>query len=300
VLGCAFAPAALAQDATYRLQIEDVLRIQIYNERDVDAQVQVGQDGTITPPFLLPIKALGRTIEELVAELTESYVQRLRLRDPKISVTIIRFRELRALAVGLVNRPGSFPIRHGDTVVTLLGLAGGLVQERADPYRATLRRARSQEQIPIDLYALLYRGDTSQNYYIEDGDELLVPEETRNRISIVGAIQRPGPFPFREGMKLSDAIAMGGGEIPNRTMFSRTWVFRAEPGQPDRYRVLESNMVRFFNNRDFAQDLLLKPGDIVLFNKTKTPLASEVGSFVNTAWIFNTVMKQGLFGISPF
>lgn len=289
-------PNASAQDGTYRLQIEDVLGIQIYNENQVGAQVQVGQDGNVSAPFLGLIKAAGRTVEELSAELTQAYIQKLRLRDPKVSVIIVRFRELRATVIGMVGKPGSWPVRKGDSIVTLLGLAGGIIPDRANPYRAMLRRAKSQEQIPVDLYAILYRGDTTQNYPIEDGDELYVPEDNRNQLSLMGTIARPGTYPYRDGMRLTDALSLGLGEIPRKTMLSKVRVFRQIAGQPEQYRVLGADLVKFFNNGDFAQNLVLQPGDIVYFNKTKTPDLSEIGSVVNSLWISNVLLKNGLFG----
>ncbi|OGR29774.1 MAG: hypothetical protein A2139_03725 [Desulfobacca sp. RBG_16_60_12] len=296
----AFPAYAQGDDGIYRLQIEDLLLVQIFNETQVNAQVPVGQDGNIAAPFVGSVKAAGRTVDELAAELTQLYIQRLRLRDPKVSVTIIRFRELKASVVGAVRQAGSFVIRRGDTVVSLIGRAFGIDSERADPYRATLRRSKSQEQIPIDLFALLYRGDTSQNYEIQDGDELLVPHETKNKVSLLGAIQRPNQYPYRDGMKLSDLIAMGGGEIPRTTMFSKTLVFRPIAGQADQYRVIKSDMVRFFTKGDYSQDILLQPGDLVVINKTKTPSLSDISQTVNSIWIFNLLSKQGLFGFSPF
>lgn len=287
------------QSPTYQLQSEDVLRIQVYNETQVDSQVPVGYDGNIAAPFVGSVKAAGRTIDELAAELTQLYIQRLRLRDPRVSVTIIRFRELKATVIGAVRQPGSFPIRKGETIVTLLGRAA-LDTERADPYRATLRKARSQEQIPIDLYSLLNRADTSQNYEIEDGDELFVPQDTRNHVNLIGTIQRPSQYPYRDGMKLTDLIAIGGGEIPGRTKFSETIVFRPIAGQNDQYRPIKCDLVKFFMKGDFTQDITLRPGDIVFISKTKTPPISEISGAVNTVWIFNLLSRQGIFGFNPF
>lgn len=291
---------SFGQSATYQLQTEDVLRIQVYNDAQVDSQIPIGFDGNIAAPFVGSVRAAGRTVDELAAELTQLYIQKLRLRDPRVSVTIIRFRELKATVIGAVRQPGSFNVRKGDTVVTVLGRAGGLDPERSDPYRATLRKARSQEQIPIDLYALLYRADTSQNYEIEDGDELFVPQDTKNHVNLIGTIQRPSQYPYRDGMKLSDLIAIGGGEIPGRTKFSDTVVFRPIAGQNDQYRMIKCDLVKFFTKGDYAQDIPLRPGDIVFIAKSKTPAINEISSAVNSVWIFNLLSRQGIFGFNPF
>src|SRR5437016_2869394 len=73
--------------STYLIRQDDVLRIQVYGEAQVNVEVAVGEDGNISAPFVGTVRAAGRTPAELEADLTEGYKARLRLRDPKVSVT---------------------------------------------------------------------------------------------------------------------------------------------------------------------------------------------------------------------
>ncbi len=183
--------------ATYRIQPEDILRVQVFNMPQTAADVVVGRDGNITAPFTGIVRAAGKTTSELEEELRNKYIEKLRLRDPVVSVTIIRFRAVRATVGGAVIRGDVYELRPGDTLLSLLNRGGGADMTRADLRRATLRRAGSSELIPVDLYAMLVQGDTSQNFEIQDGDELSVPEERRrNRIDIQGAVQAPEPIPI--------------------------------------------------------------------------------------------------------
>lgn len=294
-----FANLALAQtQETYRLQQEDVIRIQVFDENQILAVVPVGKDGNVTAPFLGSIKAEGLTTNELEAVLVKEYQRVLRIREPRVAVTIERFREIRATVTGMVSRPGTFPIRPNDDILTLLALGGNVVLDRADLRRAKLQRAGSKEVIPIDLYAMLTFGDLSQNYQLADGDVLTVPEDKFNVVNVLGAVQQPFSFPFREGMTLVDAISQARGEVPYRSAFSKILVYRENKGAPGTYSVIRANLSRFFTKGDSSQNIRLSKGDIIFVPESNTPDMNRISGIANTAANFIFVLER--FGLRIF
>lgn len=294
------AALAVAQESGYRLQPEDVIQVQVYNEPQVSPSqpFEVDRTGNVSLPFVGTIKAEGKTTAELEAELRDLYIKRLRLRDPIVSVTIARFRIMRATVGGFVRSAGNFAFRPGDTLLTLLNSAGGPIFGQADLRKATLRRSGSNEKIPVDLEAIL-AGDTSQNYTLEDGDELLVPEDLQNRVIVWGTVVQPGPVPFTKGMRLAEALSFARGEIRTQSKFSEVMVIRRGPS--GREVAYKANMVRFYKNQDYAQNLLLQRGDIIYVPSTKTPNIAEIGSILNTAFFADRLLfQEGLFGFRPF
>src|ERR1700759_2995935 len=98
--------AAFAQTptpTTYLIRQDDILRIQVYGEPQVNVEVTVGEDGNVNAPFVGSLRAVGRTPAELEADLTQAYITKLRLRDPKVSVTFSRYAPLRAWVGGAVG-----------------------------------------------------------------------------------------------------------------------------------------------------------------------------------------------------
>lgn len=289
----------LAQQGSYRLQPEDVVRIQVYNQQDIIAVLPVGPDGNISAPFVGTIMAEGKTTSELEAELAEAYMSRLGLRDPVVSVTIEKYREIRATVTGAVPLPGIYEMKPGDSILNLYTKGGGQMRDNStDLRRATMRRKGSNELIPIDLYSMLIKGDMSQNYEVRDGDELIIPEETRNRIVVLGRVPAPGPYPYKEPMTLMDAIALGKGEIEFRSKLSAVRVIRQMPGRPGEYLQIQANLVRFMNNGDSKQNIELKPGDIVWVPDSGNVNFSQVTSMANILFIldrfgFNTSIFGG-------
>jgi polysaccharide export outer membrane protein len=287
-------------NGTYRLQREDVIRIFVYREDSLSSEVVVGEDGNITVPFIGNVRAVGKTTTELAAELESEYVRQLKLKNPKITVSVVRYRAIQASSTGMLRSPGSYSMRNGDTIMTLLSKSGGPDIDRADLRRATLRRAGSDELIPIDLYSMLIMADTTQNYQIQDGDILNVPEKVKPTISVAGAVPSPGALGFREGMTVADALAFSRWEIKNRSMLSKTTVLRETPGQPGRFLRIQVDMVRFLREGDASQNILLQPGDIVWVPDTKTPDFDRIATIAGTLFYLNRFFNGEFFGFRLF
>ncbi len=289
-----------AQDGTYRLLPDDIITIKVFNEQQMNAQVTIGRDGNITAPFVGSVRAVGKTTTELEKELAEIFERKLRLRNPIVSISIDRFRELRFTILGAVQRPGTYPFRSGDTLLKGIGIGGAPIEGRADYKRAMFRRGDARELIPVDLDALMFRGDTSQNFILQDGDELIVPENRKNRVLIFGTIPRPGVVPYTDGMRLSDAIAIAGGEVPRQTKFSGTMVMREKPGSPEGYEVFRTDFVKFMKKQDASQNIVLEGGDIIWVPNTGAPNVSEISQLLNAAFFADRVLfRDGIFGFRP-
>ena len=302
ILLLAMAVGAFGQPASQarKLRPQDVLRIQVFGQQQIVGDTPVDTNGFVTPPFLFSIRAEGRTVDELIVELTRLYRERLFLKTPIVSVTLVQLRPLRAtVGGGGVARAGTYPIVPGDTVLNLLNQGGGAIRDEADLRRAYLRRTGTGEAIPIDLYSLTVFGDITQNYEIQDGDELVVPESRGNQIAVLGSIQRPNLYPYREPIRAWDAIAQAGGEIRTRTRFSRTVVLRQRPGLPGEYVRIPIDLVRFIRKGDSSQNILLQPGDIIFVPETNSPDLQQISALANVAFILDR-FGGGLFGINIF
>lgn len=300
VCACVVASAQRVTATPYKLRPLDEINIQVYNEGQVNVVVPILPDGRVSAPFVGLIEVAGRTTTEVEAELTERYKTRLNLRDPKVSVVVVRYRPIRASVNGMALQPGRFEdFRPGDTVLNLVTRAGGASPDRADLYHATLIRGTSRESIPIDLHAMLFKNDLSQNYEIEDNDTLIIPEDRVNRINIIGAIAQPGSYPYKEPMYLNDAIAAARGEIRGRTKFSEVMIIRKKAGVEDQLIRIKANFVQY-QKGDISQNVLLIPGDTIFVPETKTPDYNQLGSIFNSLFVIDRLLTGGIFGFRLF
>lgn len=87
-----------------------------------------------------------------------------------------------------------------------------------------------------------------------------VPISTFSQVKVVGQVLHPQGLPYREGMTVMDVILQVGG-LTEFASGSRAKVVRTESGKEREIRV---NLNRLLNDGDLKQNVLLKPGDVVV------------------------------------
>lgn len=133
VLG--FLAPATAQDAAYRLGTNDIITIRVFEWLAIEGLVRewpsitgeytVGQDGTISLPFLGRYAVADRTTEEVAEDVGIQLKLLLALQDrPTASVQIARYRPI--YINGYVEAPGLYEFEPGLTVRKVVATAGGL------------------------------------------------------------------------------------------------------------------------------------------------------------------------------
>jgi polysaccharide biosynthesis/export protein len=165
---------------TYHIGVDDQLQITVWHNPDLSVSVPVRPDGMITVPLIGDVIAGGKTPDEVSAEIKDklqSYV-----RDPQVAVILIALRSneylSRVRVTGAVRSPISIPYRQGMTVLDAVLAAGGTT-EFAAPDRTELYRkgdGGSTTSYSVHLEKILQQGDLANNYPVEPGDVITVPQ----------------------------------------------------------------------------------------------------------------------------
>ena len=79
-------------------------------------------------------------------------------------------------------------------------------------------------------------------------------------VKVVGQVQKPAALPYREGMRVLDAILAVGG-LTQFASGNRARIVRVENGKETVIHVKVADLV---NNGDVNQNALLKPGDVLV------------------------------------
>jgi len=79
-------------------------------------------------------------------------------------------------------------------------------------------------------------------------------------VKVVGQVQKPAALPYREGMRVLDAILAVGG-LTQFASGNRARIVRMENGKETIIPVKVANLV---NNGDVKENALLKPGDVLV------------------------------------
>ncbi|HKT30121.1 XrtA/PEP-CTERM system exopolysaccharide export protein [Dyella sp.] len=182
--GGSSAPPKLDADVqavtTYHIGVDDQLQITVWHNPDLSVSVPVRPDGRITVPLIGDVVAGGRTPDQVSAEIKDklqSYI-----RDPQVAVILIALRSneylSRVRVTGAVRSPISIPYRQGMTVLDAVLAAGGIT-EFAAPDRTELYRkgdGSSPVAYAVHLEKILQKGDLGNNYPVQPGDVITVPQ----------------------------------------------------------------------------------------------------------------------------
>jgi polysaccharide export outer membrane protein len=128
----------------------------------------IKDDGTITPPEIRSVVAVGRTASEVQAELLTEYKKIYR--NPTVTVQpAVRFYHV----LGDVNHPGAQQYLGETDMIKAIASAGGLT-EFAKKGDIQLRRTGSRKVYHID-YKQALLGNPKHNLPVYPGDTIFVP-----------------------------------------------------------------------------------------------------------------------------
>src|SRR5882724_10087181 len=153
----------------YVIGAEDVLEIQVWDNKDLNQVVFVRPDGKISLPLLGEIQAGGKTVKELQEALAEAYTKSVKGADVTVIVKEIRSRPV--YFIGGFTKPGVEQLYRDLTVLQAVSIAGGLLPT-ADGDNGFI--LRGDQRIPVDFTKLLQKGDIAQNVKLEVGDAIVV------------------------------------------------------------------------------------------------------------------------------
>lgn len=175
VLGASltFCCAAAAED--YIMTPGDHLQIYVLNHPDIsstransDSSYLVRPDGKVEFPLIGTVDTTGKTVEQFTGELTARLSEYIV--EPNITVNVSRLGTTRVFVLGEVRNPGLHELTKGHRVLDALGAAGSFTEKAAKKNIYLIRDGKEETMQKIKLNDFLYKGDTSQNLVLKEGD----------------------------------------------------------------------------------------------------------------------------------
>lgn len=136
-------PPGIVQSQDYILGPRDLLKIDVYDHKDLETRVRISEDGKITFPLLGEVRAAGLTVQGLEREITRLLADGYII-HPHVGVFVEEFRVV-VYVTGEVRKPGSFPYEAGMTVLKAIALAGGLTDKAAPSRTQIIRKTGGKE-----------------------------------------------------------------------------------------------------------------------------------------------------------
>jgi len=116
--------SALAALPEYRIGVDDVLDVAVWNVAELQKTAPVRPDGKISLPLVNDVVAAGLTPMELRDQLTK--LMAVFVHNPDVSVVVREIRSLKVSVLGQVKTPGRYDLKAPATVLDALALAGGV------------------------------------------------------------------------------------------------------------------------------------------------------------------------------
>ncbi len=125
------------QDMAYLLAPGDTLQVVFHTAPELNRDLRVAPDGSITMPYIGSVQASARTASELRTGLLNAYASELK--DPDIDVIPTGFDSQRIFVGGEVNNPGMMELPGQIDPLQAIIMAGGF-SDRAKPKQVALMR----------------------------------------------------------------------------------------------------------------------------------------------------------------
>jgi polysaccharide export outer membrane protein len=162
----------------YRIGPGDTLSVVVARQPELSAELPVRPDGTISTPYVDDMVAVGKTPTQLANDIEAVLAEYLNA--PVVTVLVLDFvgvvgSQIRVL--GEVVNPGPVPYRDGITLIDVMFAVGGMTEFGAGRRARLIRTIDGvTEEIDVRLDRLLERGDTSENFVMQPGDVVVVPQ----------------------------------------------------------------------------------------------------------------------------
>ena len=164
-----------AHDNSFVIGNDDVLAISVWKEPEISRSIPVRSDGRISLPLVGEVQATGETplkLEQEIAARLKSYID-----EPEVTVIVQQINSQKFNILGMVSRPGSFPIASAATVLDAIALAGGFRDFAKQKSIYVLRQNSdgSQTRIPFNYKQVVKGQNPAQNIKLQPRDTIVVP-----------------------------------------------------------------------------------------------------------------------------
>lgn len=184
----------------------DELRIRVWGNVNVNANVRVDRSGDIYLPQIGPVQVAGLPYSALESHLRDA-IGRV-YRNFNLTADVGQIRAIQVYVTGQARRPGVYTVSALSSLVDALFSSGGPSVEGS--LRSIELRRNGKTITVFDLYRFLIDGDKSKDIKLLDGDVIYIPP-VGAQVAVTGSVRNSGIYELRSGETLGAVISDAGG-----------------------------------------------------------------------------------------
>ena len=195
------AAPALGWAQAQKLGPGDTIHVTVFGQPDLTSDARVSDQGTVNLPLVGAVKVAGQTPADAAGAIAGALKKGEFLKHPQVTVALTAVRSKQVSVLGLVVRPGRYPIEEAHLKVPeLIAAAGGIAPGGSETV-TVIRNGKAQK-----VNAL------AKDFALKPDDTVYV--DRAPVFYIYGEVTRSGAYPVSQNMTVMQAISVGGGITP--------------------------------------------------------------------------------------
>lgn len=153
----------------------DVFVLTIVGEEKLPKEFRVAPDGTVDFPYIHRLRVEGLEPQEVAELVRKKLIEEDILTNPSVSVDVKEYNSKRVTVLGQVQKPGSFPLTPGFTLVQAISMAGGF-NSIANRDRVNLTRKTNGKALTVVVSVDAITDGSQPDILLQAGDTIFVVE----------------------------------------------------------------------------------------------------------------------------
>ena len=184
-----------------KLGVGDTVHITVFQQADLTSDARVSERGSVSMPLIGEVKIAGLSQAQAAKLIASELKKGKYLNNPQVTVALTTLRSRQVSVLGLVVRPGLYPLDTAEMKVPqVIAAAGGIAPGGSE----TVTVIRSGKPIPVN--------SLSKDFDLQGGDTVYV--DRAPVFYVYGEVPRGGAYRLEPNMTVMQAIVAGGGITP--------------------------------------------------------------------------------------
>lgn len=259
----------------YKISTGDEVTITLWGIPDEgNYTLEVDRNGFANIPHIGTVRIAGYTIPEaeriIQARMNQYYT------GYQMSLSMGRLSSIMVYVTGNARLPGAYTVSSFSTLVNALLASGG--PSPSGSLRKIELKRNGRTVAVFDMYAMLLRGDKTQDINLQAGDVVYIPP-VGPLVGVAGEVQTPGVYELNGATRVQDLLYIAGGlnaqTFKGRVQFYRIYdhayagAFEGNLEEIENNELQDGDILRLYPIYNFAASVnitgaLMREGDYII------------------------------------